>query len=567
MWQNFQQYIRQYLRKEQTGLFFIALIVSGLIISANLARVFQSLELIVLDHFFHWRASEPIDPRITVITIDETDIAKIGQWPIPDQVIAESIEALKSQHPQVIGLDIYRNFPVQPGHQRLQEIFESTPNLIGVEKLVPPAVAPSSTLARLDQIGFADIVPDADGNVRRGLISISLQNGQIRLGFAIRLALKYLAAKGITPQSGDIPEQIQLGQAQFVPLHSNAGAYVGVDTGGYQVLLNFRGSQASFQTVSISQVLEGKVPTELLRDRIVLIGSTAESIRDFFQTPYQRMPGIIVHANLISQIVSAALEGYPLIQTYPEPIEWLWIVLWSCIGTVTSWRLLQANLGYKFIFPYWTMISISMAAIGLATCSYVAFLGGWWIPTVSPLLALVLGAIVGTCYYSQKLKYLVAIDGLTQLANRRHFDQFLIQQGGNQKSFALILCDIDYFKKYNDTYGHLAGDDCLRKVAQALRNAVRRSDLVARYGGEEFAVILPYTNTEMALQVAERMLAQVRALQIPHMNSKVNPCVTLSCGVASSDVDSNCSPTELVLRADKALYAAKEMGRNRTMLG
>lgn len=167
------------------------------------------------------------------------------------------------------------------------------------------------------------------------------------------------------------------------------------------------------------------------------------------------------------------------------------------------------------------------------------------------------------------LRQLADLDGLTLAANRRRFDEVLLREWRRmqrqQKCLSLILADIDHFKGYNDAYGHLQGDECLRRVAGALRAEVKRpGDLVARYGGEEFAVLLPATTVEGAVRVAEAIREGVRMLEIPHERSPVAPCVTLSLGAAGviPRADSN-DPAVLVARADAVLYEAKRRGRNR----
>lgn len=168
-----------------------------------------------------------------------------------------------------------------------------------------------------------------------------------------------------------------------------------------------------------------------------------------------------------------------------------------------------------------------------------------------------------------QLERLVNLDGLTKLANRRCFDEYLEQEwqrlAREQQSLALIMCDIDFFKNYNDSYGHIVGDDCLKKVSALIQQSVRRpADLAARYGGEEFVVVLPNTDVEGAMAVAEIIRQKLRELAIPHQDSAVSQYVTLSMGVTSLIPKLDSNPSVLLTAADYALYRAKELGRNQT---
>jgi diguanylate cyclase (GGDEF)-like protein len=172
---------------------------------------------------------------------------------------------------------------------------------------------------------------------------------------------------------------------------------------------------------------------------------------------------------------------------------------------------------------------------------------------------------------NQELKRLAHCDALTGLANRRQFDQSLEQcwwrLAHTKQPLSLILCDVDFFKLYNDAYGHPAGDECLRAVSQAIRKAVRRSsDLVARYGGEEIVVVLPNTDTMGALSIAQTICESVRSLQLPHEGSKVSQYVTISLGVASHVPNPSLNGEVLIADADAALYEAKRTGRDRVIL-
>ncbi len=169
---------------------------------------------------------------------------------------------------------------------------------------------------------------------------------------------------------------------------------------------------------------------------------------------------------------------------------------------------------------------------------------------------------------NQQLKRLATVDGLTQVANRRRFDEYLAQEWQRlqreQNYLALILCDIDYFKQYNDSYGHPAGDTCLKQVAQTLEDTLQRpADLVARYGGEEFAIILPNTNREGAIYIAQQIQSAILQLQLPHANSTVSQWLSLSLGVTSTIPSTLTSVSDLIEAADKALYQAKQQGRAR----
>lgn len=167
-----------------------------------------------------------------------------------------------------------------------------------------------------------------------------------------------------------------------------------------------------------------------------------------------------------------------------------------------------------------------------------------------------------------ELRRLATKDGLTNIANRRSFDDMLAKEwrraSRESRTLSLLMLDVDFFKRYNDAYGHQGGDECLRQVAAAMNSVVKRaSDTVARYGGEEFAILLPATELSGAVVVAERILAAVASLKLPHSGSAVADHVTVSIGVASARVTNSGVPACLIAEADAALYMAKESGRNR----
>lgn len=553
------------VEKVQSSIFTAPILIVTLVILVQVFGAFQLLELRFLDKLFEFRNAESLDPKIVVITFDDDDIAKIGKWPFSDAVVANLITTVKLGNPRVMGLDVYRNLPIEPGFEELKRVFNSSPNLIVAEKFVNPSVPPPPYIDYEKQVGFVDTVVDLDGTVRRGLLSIEKPNGELLYSFSIKIALKYLGSNNIFPQlpSGN-DLTVTLGKSTFSPLDSYQAGYASTDNGGYQILLNYRCLRECFQEVSMKNVLDGKYPKDLFKDRVVLIGSTAESLRDFFYSPYGKIPGVHIHANLISQIINGAINNRPFLKTYPKWLEGIWILVWASIGVKGILGFLRGgNLGKtQFITGILTFLLISI--LGLVLISYVSFLFSFWLPIFPTLCSFLISSVISIIQLGEKFRYASNIDELTQIANRRYFDRFLVKNFHAKQALSVLICDVDHFKLYNDSYGHQEGDTCLKLVAQAINKSVRSGELAGRYGGEEFAVILPHTSYEEALAVAERIVTNVRNLNIPHKSSKTSNVVTLSCGVANMTVEDSSS-LDLLIKADRALYKAKEQGRNRAL--
>ena len=457
MWQKLKKQFWEW-----RGVFIAAPSVAVIVISLRMTGLLQILEWAVLDQYFNLRPLERTDPNIIIVGITETDIQKVGTWPMPDALLAQLLEKVTIQQPRVIGLDIYRDLPVEPGYEKLVKVFQTTPNLIGIKKIIGDAngiaVNPPPVLNKLGQVAANDVVQDADIKLRRGLLYLTTKDGEPIISLGFTLASTYLEKEGIQPELTD-EEFIKLGKAVFPPFEGNNGGYVRTDAGGYQILLNFRGAKRNFQTVSMTDVIEGKVPSNLMRDRIVLIGSTAESLKDFYYTPYSSRlfsierptPGVEIHAHLTSQLINSALDGRPIIQTWNKPLEIVWILGWSFLGAVLSWKWRYSGGVSKFSPK--TAASFLVATGILVGSTYLAFFWGWWVPVVPPALVMVGSAMAITGYIAQKVTEIRSTFGryLTDevVANLLETPQGS-QLGGSRRKVTILMSDLRGFSAISE---------------------------------------------------------------------------------------------------------------------
>ncbi len=374
---------------------------ASILLLLRIAGWLQPLELAAYDQFVRWRSPEAVDSRIVIIGVDEADIRQFG-WPLSDALLADLLDAVRKQNPRAIGLDLYRDLPVKLGQQTLKTLFETTPNLIGIERVIEDGtgsrVAPPPVLRALGQTASNDVTVDPDGKIRRGLLfpttdePIDQNPENVTPTLGLYMALLYLAGEGITADANDgDTKYLTLNGVKFVPLEANNGGYQGIDAKGYQVMLNFRGAARSFQTFSMQDVLAGKLSPNEFHDRIVLIGATAASLNDIFYTPYDTEPtaGVEIQANLTSHLISAVLDGRQQIQSWPEPLEMLWLLGWTTIGALASWLLRS---------PPRVGLLLLLLSSGFVGGCYLAFLNGWWIPVIPPLIGLVTSSVVITGY-------------------------------------------------------------------------------------------------------------------------------------------------------------------------
>ncbi len=409
MWGRFQAFIQR-----TRSILIITPTVALTVIVGQSLGLFNLSEWKIRDEWVRHRSHQTIADEIVVVTIDERDIQLVRRWPIPDSALARLLEKIRAQQPRSIGLDLYRDLPEGIGHEQLVQVFRSTPNLIGVEKIIGERVNPPPELKKNDQVGLADLVLDSDRYVRRALLTAEdpKEQNTIKAGLATRVALKYLEAKGINLESIDPKQQkFRLGKEIYLPLKNQEAGYPEADFGGYQILLNWYGTETAFHTATMRDVLAGHIPVDLMRDRMVFIGSVASSTNDFFSTPFsswlyaQKLtPGVFVHANIAHQLVQGAKTGRANLHGISHTFLLLWIIVWSAIGSMGSWWLANAPTrrrlpGGKIL---WATVGVSGMCMGGA---YEMFLHGLLIP-VTPTLVTFISSVIATinAYKQQQME-------------------------------------------------------------------------------------------------------------------------------------------------------------------
>ncbi|MEL7316393.1 MAG: CHASE2 domain-containing protein, partial [Cyanobacteria bacterium J06559_3] len=335
-----------------------AIATSAIVLGARAIGGLQGLELGVYDQMMRLRPAQEPDDRILVVGIDETDVQTRGEWPIEDQTLAELLQTLLAAEPRVIGLDFFRDVPIGEGQADLLNAIQSSDRVVPVCRISgtdnpgipPPPGTPEA------QVGFADLVIDPGGILRRTMLFTQppetapgtdvhlCNNPDAQLpSLSFQLALRYLASEAInldfTPT-----QEFQLQDVVLERLNPEIGGYHNVDAGGYQLLLNFRAARNAVPQVSLREVLSDQVTAEQIRDRVILIGATTPEAKDDFYTPYsggardsQKMPGVVVHAQSVSQILSAVLDNRPLLWTWAPLGEGVWVILWGLGGALFAW--------------------------------------------------------------------------------------------------------------------------------------------------------------------------------------------------------------------------------------
>lgn len=395
---------------------FLMIMAASVVVASLVLRIrhlgwLQPLELKAYDQMMQLRPHEEIDPRILVVEvnkryIDAQDKKERGEFSLSHTKLVQVINELNKHQPLVIGLDMYRDLSplsdVKPTAD-LEKLFENEKlftvcevnntkegNLVGT----PPA-----PFIPLESLGFSDVVFDSAVNpdskikmICRHLLFMNPDSSSrctAHNSFNWQLAEYYLGTKRkIKPQQISNTE-LQLGEAHFKKLASNAGGYQGLDNRGFQILLNYRYGKNFANSITVTDLLRGVSP-DFIKDKIILIGVTDSAVPDDFQTPYgTQIPGVFLHAQMVSQLISAALGERPLLGVWSWWADGLWICGWSFVGGLIVWRIWGA-------VPVGVAITVAIAILS-GSC-FLLFVGGNWVPFVPSLLTLASSSGILICY-------------------------------------------------------------------------------------------------------------------------------------------------------------------------
>ncbi|MGF1488056.1 MAG: CHASE2 domain-containing protein [Prochloraceae cyanobacterium] len=369
----------------------------------------ETLEIQSLDRLFQQRKSEPVDERIVMVEITESDIFKFKQYPITDYELYKLLSKIQEQKPRVIGIDILRDLPVAPnyfnGEQKLNAFYNdpANSNVFGIVKIIQdkePVARPFPILSEYGQIGSIDLVSDRDGAIRRAVLWPDLKEHRDLPSLNYILAAEYLKKEGIELN------EMQLGKIELQSINSNSGGYVGIDSGGEQIFLNYRSHPNDFLTVKAIDLIEGKTSADILKDKIIIICTRTESFPDIFYTPFLDKNGLTrvevyggwIQANATSQLISAVLDNRPLIRVLPTTSEYLVVVIFI-FGIICWGDFLDNKFSQNTRCNFY--IAILIILLGLCLQKLVnlteirAFVnGGWWLPQVPVFWGIIVAGIV-----------------------------------------------------------------------------------------------------------------------------------------------------------------------------
>lgn len=552
-------------------------------------RTFDYRQSIRISH------KQPVPNKdIVVLAIDDASLEylwdKYGEWPIPRNVYGDIINYIEKDQPQAIVFDLlfiksirtekgadkiftdainkYKNtyvgmnFDNVPSDVRLPvdlpdrlSVIINNKSSVDIDKKYTFAncrtILPDLINGQV-HVGMTNVIRNSDGIIRK-VAPLVAYKGNYYPYLAFKAGSDYISAEDTKSYDIDARKSLRI-QDIKIPLNNYGEA-----------ILNWygvSGTHTAYPMYKLVQDMEHLSDGSRMnfKDKIVIVGTTATALHDTKSVPVQEgvYPGVEVHATFFNNM----LDNNFIKQTDIKCNILLGIFLIGLVAVIVMYST-------STIFAVLSTVLFGLAYLFLSY--YVMDLFNLWIPVVMPIVeitvAFALTFIAKYLIKSRDFEYqykLATIDGLTELYNHRYFQDTLRSQIEISKRygqpFSLIIIDIDYFKKFNDTYGHQAGDAVLRQVAQTLKKNSRTTDYVCRYGGEEMSIILPNTSAEEALFNAKRINKAVaeRDFQI---SANETSKVTISVGV-STFPDNADTPQELIEFADKGLYYAKEHGRN-----
>ena len=383
-----------------------SLAVTGCVMGTRYLGMLQTWELSAFDLLMRSRPVEKPDSRIAIITITEADLQaqtydnEPRRGSLSDRSLTKLLAKLNAARPLAIGLDIYRDYPVSKSEPDLTKLLQTSKgnqtSIVGVCKVSEPetgdpGVAPPPELSP-DSLGFSDVLLDPDRVVRRHYLALEPPPSSLcaaRYALSVQLALRYLATKNITLEYLQ-NEVWKLGKLTFAPLEVHSGGYQKFDSSGNQILLNYRATPTPLDIaprVTLKEVLDGRINSDLFKDRIVLIGTTAPSFHDSLSIPYptdrgeiQSIPGVVVQAQMVSQLIAAAIDGRPLIHSAPFWLDT--ILVW---GVAVSGGLLVCIVRRPL---YLGVAGAGVILIWSGTCLFL-LQSGDWLPLLPATIALI----------------------------------------------------------------------------------------------------------------------------------------------------------------------------------
>ncbi|MFG6094615.1 EAL domain-containing protein [Leptolyngbyaceae cyanobacterium CCMR0082] len=544
---------------QRYGYVLIALGVALAVIGIRQLGGLEELELKLFDSRVRHAVTNVDLPDVVVVGINEMDIKRYNHWPLSDQTIAELLEQLQTYEPVAIGLDIYRDIDHPPGREQLDRQL-AVENVYGVYDvgLDPTRSTPPPQGMDLERTGFADFVADSDGVIRRNFMFASIKPDEF-YALGLKLSLHVLKNR----YGPDILKKNLAGltiAGRFFPtLAQNTGGYQNEDMAGYQVMFQYQTTDRSIRQVSLTDVFNNEVDPNWFKNKVVLIGTVAPSIKDTVFTSLNTQagsvattPGVILHAHAVRQILSVVEGDYSLIWGWTQWQEMLWIGFWCLMGSVLVWHIQR--------FVLLTLTS-AIALASLVITGWGMFLYQGWIPIVPPALGF---ATVVSSTIAYQVFYRTFYDPLTSLPNRvsslKRLQSCLNQRNASQPMVALLLLDLDLFKSVNETLGVQVADRLLQIVAERIVYLMPHAS-AARVSGNQFALILPsVAHRQEAISTTAALQKQL--MHSIHIGGQL-VSTTISIGIALHHKGLGYRAHALLQDAHRALGKAKKSGRDR----